>query len=380
MVQEVSTQSWFSRIGKALLGVFVGLAMIIGSFILVFWNEGHGLRTAQSLRQAEKILVVVPNTPIKSENNLKVIYFSGMATTKEVLKDTKLGLALNAIKLNRQVEMYQWRENVETHTEKQVGGSEREVKTYTYEPVWSAEMINSTDFKDGVGHQNPRAMLIESTSLQAKKVKVGDFTLPANLITAISATEPVDLNDVNLDKLQKKYHRPFQILNNDLYVGSDPANPQIGDLRIMLTKVMSQDVSVIAQQNQKTLQPYLAPAGQEVALLVTCIQSPEQMMRDAQAENRLMMWIWRGVSLLLMMVGIALVLNPLVVLADVVPFIGTIVGFGTGLLAFVSGLLLWSVATALAWFVVRPLWALGLMLIAVLLGMYIIRRRKVSQK
>src|SRR5579872_6586602 len=109
MVDEVTTQSWFSRIAGAFFGIIIGIILIIGSFYLVFWNEGNALHTSQSLKQAQQVLISVPNSPIDTSNNLKVVYFTGNATTNDVLQDSLLGISEKAIKLDRKVEMYQWK-------------------------------------------------------------------------------------------------------------------------------------------------------------------------------------------------------------------------------------------------------------------------------
>src|SRR5579862_3463810 len=154
MVQEVTTTSWGKRIINAFLGVIIGIALIIGAFYLIFWNEGNGLHTAQSLEQTEKVLISIPNKPIDPKNNNQVIYMSGLATTEDILKDTLFNVSEKAIQLNRKVEMYQWKEDVETKKEKQLGGSEQEVKTYTYHKEWSTDLVLSNKFKDQAGHEN----------------------------------------------------------------------------------------------------------------------------------------------------------------------------------------------------------------------------------
>jgi len=65
-----------------------------------------------------KVLISVPNKPIDSKNNRQVIYTSGLATTSDILSDKLLQVSEKAIQLNRKVEMYQWKENVETKMEK----------------------------------------------------------------------------------------------------------------------------------------------------------------------------------------------------------------------------------------------------------------------
>lgn len=165
-------------------------------------------------------------------------------------------------------------------------------------------------------------------------------------------------------------------MNNELYLGQDPQNPQIGDLRINLTEVEPQTVSIIAQQTGNTLQPYLAPAGQSVMLLLTGQHSSDEIIHQAQSENTLLTWVLRLLSLLLLIGGFALIMNPLVVLADVVPFFGSIVGFGTGFVASLLGLSLWLIVTAIAWFATRPLMSISLLVVAVVGSFILIQIKK----
>ncbi|MDX1901794.1 MAG: TMEM43 family protein [Gammaproteobacteria bacterium] len=378
MVQEITTKSWGSRIISALWGVVFGIALVIGAFVLVFWNEGHGLHTAQSLEQAQTVLISVPNAPIDPNINMKVVYFNGQATTENILHDNFFSLSENAISLDRKVEMYQWKENVETQTESKLGGSEQETKTYTYKPVWSTEIIDSSEFKDPNGHQNPTQMPIQSFKQYAENVKVGDFQLPHDLITEIKGYTPINLEKMNVAELQKKLHKPVHIDNENIYAGDDSQSPKVGDLKITLTESLPQTVSIIAQQTGNTLQPFIAPAGQSVSLLEMGTQTPQVMIANAISANAMMMWLLRFGSLIMMMIGLALLMNPIKILADFIPFLGSLVGFGTGLIAFLGGLLLWTCALAIAWFVVRPLLAIGLVIIVIGICFGILKLKKKS--
>jgi hypothetical protein len=75
MSEEITSNSWGNRIKDAFIGILIGLALIVGSVVLIFWNESHSLHMAQSLAQTQKELVTVPTTSISSQNNLKVIFF-----------------------------------------------------------------------------------------------------------------------------------------------------------------------------------------------------------------------------------------------------------------------------------------------------------------
>ncbi len=376
MVQEVTTTSWGKRIASAFLGMMLGLGLIIGSFWLVFWNEGNGLRTAQSLQQTAQILITVPNSPIDPQNNLKVVHFSGLATTDDQVSDALLGLSEKAIKLERTVEMYQWTENVETKTEKNLGGSETETKTYTYKPVWSQEIIHSSEFKDSTGHQNPVIMPVKSEVNYAQKVTVGDFILPQPLVQSMEGATPVELSKIDTTALKDRMQKPIQNYGNELYVGTNAQTPAVGDLRIRVTEVLPQTVSIIAQQTENTLQSYMAPGGMPVSLLYMGQKSSAEMINQAQSENQLMTWLFRLLSLVMMIIGLSLLLKPISVMADIIPIIGSITEFGTSLIAFLLGLALWVIATAIAWFVVRPLWSIALIIIMLGIGYALVQRRR----
>jgi len=86
-----------------------------------------------------------------------------------------------------------------------------------------------------------------------------------------------------------------------------------------------------------------------------------EMFAEAVRGNTIITWVLRAVCLLLLAFGFSLLLAPLGVLADVIPFVGSIVRMGTGLVAFTLALLVGSVTIAIAWFWYRPLLALGVL-------------------
>src|SRR5579872_3564229 len=381
MTQEVTTTSWGKRIINAFWGALFGIALILGAFFLIFWNEGNGLHTSQALEQTEKVLITVPNKPIDPKNNMRVIYTSGFATTENILSDKLLQVSEKAIQLNRKVEMYQWNEKVETKTEKNIGGSEQEVKTYSYNKEWSTNLIDSTEFKEQTGHENPSSMRIRSEIQYANKVTLGDFILPSNLIKQINTAKNVDFDKVNIQELKNRFNKSVHLQNEQLYIGEDEQTPQIGDIKVSETAVYPQDVSVIAQQSDNKLQAYMAPSGHAVSLLETGQMSPEEMIHNAKVQNSMMMWLLRLAGLVMLIIGLALIMSPIAVLADFIPFFGSLVGFGTGFIAFTIGLCLWIIAIAIAWFVVRPLISACIILVSIVCGyLFFVYKKRGSLK
>ncbi len=382
MVQEVTTNSWFKRIISSFVGVLIGIALVIGGAVLVFWNEGNGLGRAQALQQTEAVVITVPTASIDPNNNLRVVHFSGLATTEDELKDKIFDVSVQAIKLNRQVEMYQWKEETDSTTEKQLGGSEQTTKTYTYKQVWSGELIDSKGFKELPGHINPSMFPIRSITKYAAHVNVGAFTLPRDMVEKIDNETNVDLSKMDLTPLQTRFKKNVELFGDSIFIGKDANAPQVGDMRVTIKNVLPTTISVLAQQTAETLQPYQATRKQSVSLVVVGEASAQQMIATATFENTVMTWIWRFVALICLWVGFGLIMAPLRVLADIVPFFGSLVGLGTGLIAFVVGLMLWTVLVALAWFVVRPVWAVGLVALGLIIcyGIVKYKKRKASRK
>jgi hypothetical protein len=378
MYTEVTSRSWASRLMGSISGVFFGLLLIVGCFYGVFWNESNGLHTAQSLQQTEKVLISVPASPLNDNNNRKVIYLTGTATTRDKLTDEVFNISENAIKLERKVLMYQWQEKKSTQTEHNVGGSQTEHTTYNYQPTWAEELINSNQFKEINGHENPSAKPLNSLYQTAATVSVGDFTLPSDLVHDIRGASQLQLSTFDPSKLQVRLNKSVQHLNDYFYIGNSEQTPTIGDLKVFIDEVKPQTVSIIAQQYDNTLQPYIAPAGERVSLIMMGEVPPAVMIHHAETENQMMTWIFRGLTFLGMLLGLSMLMRPVVVLASFIPFLGTLAEFGTGMLAFVGGLLLWSVATAIAWFVMRPVLAVGLVVAACLIGYAIVQKQKNS--
>jgi high-affinity Fe2+/Pb2+ permease len=68
-----------------------------------------------------------------------------------------------------------------------------------------------------------------------------------------------------------------------------------------------------------------------------------------------------------MFIGFKLILDPVVVIADVVPFAGNLLGAGTALVSFIVTAVVAPLVIAVAWLWYRPL--LSIIVIAVVVGL-----------
>lgn len=366
---EVTSTSWFGRIGASIMGFVFGLGIFVASFFLLFWNEGRAVRTEKSLHEGQGVVVTVPADRVNPANNQKLVHLTGKAVTEETLSDPDFLIAANAIKLRRSVEMYQWEEKKETSTRKKIGGGEERTTTYSYDKRWSDRPIDSSDFKESAEHQNPKSMPFDSRESKAQHVTVGAFTLTPSLLEKMRDFEPISLTDQHLAALPEELKSKLKVHNNSFYAGADPAAPQIGDARVTFSAVNPADVSVVSKQIGSSFEPYKASAGMDIEMLKRGVFTAEAMFQSALRENTIMTWVLRVVGFFLMFLGLALFFRPISVLGDVLPLVGSMLAFGTGLFAFViAGVL--SVGTiGVAWVVYRPL--LGISLLSVALAVLV---------
>ncbi len=392
-VTEVQTESYFSRLGNSFKGIGGGLLLFLIAFPLLFWNEGRAVKRAKALEIGAGAVISVQADKVDPANEGKLVHVTAKADTKDVLTDPLFNVSSTAIRLERRVEMYQWKQKESSKTEKQLGGGTKKTTVYTYEKVWSDKLINSADFKE-TGHENPEFPL-ESEKLYAKHVSLGDFFLNDALIERIGASRrlpvaadyklPAKLSgktDASYVYVSRKSFRtslPSSELTVDNAIDAVLPEVQIGDLRVCWYAVAPHDVSIVARQTGKTFSAY--PVGKESILLLSdSVESAEAMFQSAQSANSMMTWILRAAGLLMMYIGLSCMFRPLSMLMDVIPFLGDLIGAGVSLVSFLIALPCTLVTIAVAWIYYRPLLGIGLFVVAAALIVFLFRKKAESHK
>lgn len=371
---EVSRESWLGRIGGAIKGVFVGIVLALVAVVLLFWNEGRAVKTYKTLKEGGGAVVSVPSEKVDPAKEGKLIHVTGMADTAATITDSVFGVSAHALKLRRAVEMYQWTETVRSESRKKMGGGTETVKTYSYGKSWSERQIQSANFKQPAGHENPKSFPYPSSELVAEKVTVGAYVLSASLLGMIRSFESLPVGGGAA--LPEQTAGKVKARDGGFYIGTDPASPQVGDARIRFEVVKPAEVSVIAMQAGTTFAPYATKSGGTIELLQMGTYPASAMIQKAQESNKLLTWVFRLVGFVLMLLGLNMFLKPLSVIADVVPILGNIVGAGTGLVAFMLAAVLSTTTMAIAWIVYRPL--VAIILIAVAVGVTVAIRSRLK--
>ncbi len=371
---EVSSRSWFGRIGGAFKGIVVGLVLMAVAFGLLFWNEGRAVARYKTLKEGGGVVLSVASDRVDSGNEGKLVHVAGRADTGAILLDHELGVQARAITLIRDVEMYQWKELSRSETKKSFGGGEETVTTYSYAKEWAGRAINSRNFKKPEGHANPARMAYESRTILAGDVRLGAFHLPDFLIRKLSNATPLTLGPEikTPQNVQGKIHRQA----DGFYLGADPEAPLVGDLRIKYRVILPADISLVARQTGSSFAPYTTSVGGTIELLEMGMHPAEAMFRKAQQTNTLLTWGLRAGGFLLMAMGVGLILSPLAVFADVVPFFGSLVGAGTKLISVLVAGVFSCITIGIAWFVYRPVIGAAFVVIASSLSVLIFGKMK----
>jgi hypothetical protein len=361
---ETTSESWFSRLIGSIKSVLVGILLFLGSFPVLFVNEGHAVGTARTLEEGAGIVVSVPSAAVDPKNEGRLVHMTGEATTTETLVDPEFGVKANALKLVRDVEMYQWKEEKKTEERKKLGGGSETVTTYDYRKTWSETRVDSSTFKKMEGHENPPQFPVEADTQLASSVTVGAFHLSPAMVGQLDRSEDISLGE-NAGTLPDAMKGRVTRAGTGYYMGAAPASPAVGDVRITFKAVRPAVVSLVARQVGPSFEAYHTKAGGNVLLLKYGTLDAAAMFKAAQQEATILTWIFRFVGFLLMFLGLVMIFRPITVFADVIPLLGTLLGAGIGLFAGLTALVLSLVTIAVSWLFFRPLLAIVLLGIAV---------------
>ena len=374
---ETTSRSWLQRIVSSFVGALVGLVLVIASIVAIFWNEGRAIETARSLAEGAGAVVSVDARNVDPANEGKLVHVMGAASATAPLADPQFPVKANGLRLLRDVEMYQWRQDERSETRNKLGGGTETVTTYAYSREWKDSRNESSVFRQPDGHANP-PMAFTRRDLVAADAKLGAFSLPPALIGKLGDGARYDVDPASLAG-QAAQTPPEQVVDGAIYIGANPADPRVGDLKVSYFLVANGPVSAIGRQTGVRLSPYQTKSGRGLYIIDSGELDAAQMFKQAERENAILTWAVRGGALVAMWIGFALILSPLSVLASVIPFLGGLVGAGAGLTSFVLTLVIGPLMVAIAWFAVRPLMSIGIVA-AGLLAAFLVSRLKSSRR
>ncbi len=358
---ETTHTGYLQNIGNSLKGALFGIIFLIGSVVLLWWNEGNSVAAADAIKEVQQKVVVLSTPTYDPAAEGKAVHVSGEVKPSAPVSDPAFNVTTDALRLKRHVQMYQWREDRRTESRDKLGGGTETVTTYSYRKEWSTIPQNSSGFKHPEGHANP-PMPYRDRTFEIDG-QMGDFHLSKEMMSEIEATRTLSLTHLPQTLGEAANHGTF------LYIGENPAKPQVGDIKITYTYAEPGRYTFVAEERGKNLIPYTAENGRTLVFVRAGNVSPEKIFKEELKNNALFTWLWRGAGLLIMYLAFLMLMGPVSAFAKVIPVLGHVVEYGSALIAGILTLILGLIVIALAWMGARPM--LSLALIAAVVGIVV---------
>ena len=335
---------------KTAIGVF-GLILVLAGSIALFWNEWRSASQSATLIAGERAVVGAGLDRVPSEGMSGLVHLAGPARPSGLTSDPLLPVTTEALRLDRVVEMYQWREF------SQGTGDNR---TDNYEAIWAEGRIPSERFRDRMRHSNPAAPAIASARFYPDEVALGVFAVAPEILDLLPANEGVVAAPGREVFIEGRALRG----EGSAFLTGSLANPEIGDVRVRYQAVPAGEISVLAGLDGSVLGPWTAPNGGIIALAEPGLRTSGQMFGAAYRSNALTTWAIRFAGTLGIFVGLSILLGHI---ARRVPPLADLQARLKGPIALTLALATALAVIALAWVAFRPLMSLGLVAVSTVL-------------
>ena len=339
-------------------GVLGGLILLVAGIGILWSNEGRTVKTSSAIAEAKKSFIQVKSDKVEAKNDGKLIATKGKIDSDSLdeLKDDTFKISVKAVKMRRNVEMYQWKEECTEENEK---------TKCTYEKVWDSKLLDSSEYKES-GHENPTSMLYESETFISENVKLGAFTLPEELVKSLK----FDKMKTN-DELTSQYDNSKEDIKVDgKYLTNVKEEEKIGDIRISFEYTTAKNVSVMAVQTDDTFEAFTSKKGKDIYTIVEGNKTGTQILENMTSANKTMKWFLRGLGTVLMILGFGTMFSFITNIASKIPVLGNIVNGATSVVSTTLGLGLSLLVIAIAWFRFRPV--LSIVLIAIVIALIVV--------
>lgn len=366
-ITTTTTQWYFSRIKDALAWIIIGPIIIFFACTTLWTNEWRNAHMQSGLKEWRSTLQEARTDTLDPALDGSLIHLTGNAVATDTLFDRDFGIEFAGVRLERRVEMYQWKEKSESKSTDNYGGSQTTTTTYTYSKVWDDSPINSSSFHEKAWHENPSNWNYSSLEQSAKDVRLGAYALSTPVIERIPAETTLPLV-----KYSPTLSSGTEIIGDSIYITKNPQDPQIGDMRITYTTAENGILlSILAKQTGNTLSSYIAKSGADITRVEVWTQTADEMFQHATDENTLITWLWRIGGLLFIFIGFSLFFRIIPILAKVIPPLAWLIGASVGLLSFLITVILGGAIIILAWFAYRPLISLAILWGCIVIGWWV---------
>jgi len=432
-ITVTSKNSYGSRIKNSFGKIWLWFILVIASIFFIFKNEQNFLQTKVALNEWAEIVKETTSTEINPELDQAEVHLHWETNSPtEVLKDPIFGVAVNDLKLARNVQMYQWSEESSEECTDNIWWSETCETTYSYSKTWEDTPIDSNSFYESAWHENPITWKYESQEREKHPILVWKYTLDDIFVWKLLDFRTVDLStqevmipeeyksennqisqsentvenavETNTENIENNIEannnsylyweqetwntteeasdeemsdwKLFHINNGYIYIWKNESNPEIWDLKITFSSVKTWIISIVGQQDWESLRGYIASNGKTIALLSQWNVSADQMFASAQKANKNLTWLFRCLLLLAMFIWFSMMFEFLVTLAKFLPFLSNIIGAGTSLISLALTLVFGFLSIGISRLAVRPVVWISCFVMVLIWIIMLVRTRK----
>ncbi|GLV37916.1 uncharacterized protein CBL_06382 [Carabus blaptoides fortunei] len=344
----------------------IGFLLLSFGIWLLIWNEGIAVQTAHTLDEAfSNVISLNPYDRIKPEYEGRLIHITGELNIEEPLTEPDYGISVQAVKLKRRVQMYQW---VEETTERNFGDTvtEQTETIYSYITEWRDKLVDSNSFYIRTGHHNPKEIPLKTHTYIAPIVKIGHMAIELELKNLF--TDYVEVtSDERPERRDVKLHLGIYYHCNDVW------NPEVGDIRVQFYYAghMGDTISIVAQQRQGTLVPFYTTKNHKILLLRQGQMSVTEMFRKEHSDSRWQTWKIRALGWFLLFAATNCLARLIHIILSHLPLLNRMISNEVTTSANVAYSFSVSLTViSVAWILYRPALGAGLLMAAISPFMY----------
>ncbi|XP_072936073.1 transmembrane protein 43 homolog [Epargyreus clarus] len=284
-VQNQFKQTW--------LTTTLSLVLFAGVTYFLLWAEGQSIQNNlmldELLSAAESVDVHVVDEAPRYEG--RVIHVIGPLRILEPISEPDYNIQVQAVKLRKRVQMYQWIEETTEQDNFISEPAEESQKTYWYHKDWRDYVVDSSLFYIRPGHHNPTSIPLFSETHIADNVKIGWVYLGLEVKRKVNDYYEI-WSDSRPERSDIKLHSGFY------FHGNSALQHEIGDLRVHFSYAGREDdiYTAVGVLESGTLQPYAVdsfPSADPLSLLRKGSYSLTQLRDLEKRDTYIHTWKYR---------------------------------------------------------------------------------------
>jgi Transmembrane protein 43 len=322
---------WLGKLTGSIKGILIGLLLFLGSFVLIYINEGR-----TDISKIAQKAVSIESSAVSAEHQDELV-----VTTGDVMAASQIGDVFlkdgDYVYLRRVVESYAWEEDKETD-------NDTDITTYTYKKVWTSSPDDSSKFNQTAEHVNIMPS-IESQSFVADDAKVGVYEVDLDKMT-LPGLEKITLSNENvilggraLEEGEEYFEDindiPAELSGEYIYKGFGTVEASaIGDVRVSYMALNSgEEMTVFGVLKDSAIKTYVD--GDKNKLYRGFLGTAEEAVAQMSDEHDTSIWLLRVLGFVLMWMGLGMILAPISAVLDFVPLIGSLSKSLIGIVTFI---------------------------------------------